>query len=232
MTLECKIISFSLPMPFKMGQVNCYLIDTGSGFILVDTGSPNARRVLELELERAGCKPGDLKLIVITHGDFDHTGNAAYLRGKYAGKIAMHPDDAGMAEKGDMFWNRKTGNRVIRLLAPMLFNFGRKNRFSADIFLGDETSLADYGCDATILSIPGHSMGSIGVLTASGDLISGDLFDNSRHPRLNTIMDDLDEAYASVEKLSRYSICTVYPGHGTPFPLDEFLKDHNYPVKG
>ncbi|RLI67201.1 hypothetical protein DRO91_10540, partial [Candidatus Heimdallarchaeota archaeon] len=31
---------------------------------------------LERELEKAGCKPGDLKLVVLTHGDFDHTGNA------------------------------------------------------------------------------------------------------------------------------------------------------------
>ena len=41
----------------------------------------------------AGCKLGSLKLIVLTHGDFDHTGNAAYLRHKYAIKIAMHFDN-------------------------------------------------------------------------------------------------------------------------------------------
>jgi hydroxyacylglutathione hydrolase len=51
-------------------------------------------------------------LIVITHGDFDHIGNAAYLRQKFGAKIAMHADDVGMAERGDMFWNRKKGNRL------------------------------------------------------------------------------------------------------------------------
>ena len=57
--------------------------------------------------------------------------------GKYGAKIAMHPDDAGMAEQGDMFWNRKTGNRLFRLFAALLFRFGAENRFTADIWLED-----------------------------------------------------------------------------------------------
>jgi hydroxyacylglutathione hydrolase len=220
MTQEIKIIS--LPMPLKLGHVNCYLVDTGGGFVLIDTGGSNARRELEAALVDAGCQPGDLKLIVITHGDFDHTGNAAYLRGKYGAKIAMHPDDAGMAERGDMFWNRKKGGRLIRFLAPLLFNFGRENRFTADIPLGEGTTLAEYGFAATVLSIPGHSLGSIGVLTSTGDLLSGDLFDNTKSPVLNAIMDDLDAAQTSVAKLSQLAIHIVYPGHGKPFPMEDY----------
>ena len=137
------------------------------------------------------------EVIIITHGDFDHIGNAADPRGKYGGRIAMHPQDAGMAEKGDMFWNRKTGNRLIRFLAPRLFSFGKANRFKADIPLSDGYSLSEYGLDATLLAIPGHSAGSIGVLTAAGDLFSGDLFDNTQRPVLNAIMDDLETAQAA-----------------------------------
>jgi len=64
MTSEIKTINF--------GGVNCYLVKTGDGFILIDTGVPSKRVDIEKELVRAGCKPGDLKLIVLTHGDFDH----------------------------------------------------------------------------------------------------------------------------------------------------------------
>ena len=133
MVQALKIIS--LRMPLNLGGVNCYLVDTGNGFVLIDTGGSNARRELEAALEEAGCRPGDLKLIVITHGDFDHTGNAAYLRRKYGGKIAMHPEDAGMAERGDMFWNRKKGSRLFRLFAALLFRFGPENRFTADVLV-------------------------------------------------------------------------------------------------
>jgi len=69
-------------LPYKLGGVNCYLIETDTGYILIDTGGSNKRTDLEKELESAGCQPGNLKLIVLTHGDFDHTGNAAYLRKK------------------------------------------------------------------------------------------------------------------------------------------------------
>jgi len=227
MAQALKIIS--LTMPLKLGRVNCYLVDTGSGFVLIDTGGSNARRELEAALSEAGCKPGDLKLIVITHGDFDHTGNAAYLRGKYGGKIAMHPDDVGMAEFGDMFWNRKSGNRLIRFLAPVLFKFSRINRFRPDISLRDGDTLGNYGFEATVLSIPGHSKGSIGILTGAGDLLCGDLLDNTQKPALNSIMDDLPAAQTSVEKLSRMNIHTVYPGHGIPFAWDDFMKTYSTP---
>ena len=101
MPQEIKTISLSLP--YRLGSGNCYLVKTDTGYILIDTGSSNKRTDLERELEGAGCKPGYLKLIVLTHGDFDHTGNAAYLRQKFGTEIAMHYDDSGMAERGDMF---------------------------------------------------------------------------------------------------------------------------------
>ena len=77
-----KIVTISLSLPYRLGIVNCYLIKTDIGYILIDTGCSNKRTELEKELERAGCKPGNLELIVLTHGDFDHTGNANYLREK------------------------------------------------------------------------------------------------------------------------------------------------------
>jgi glyoxylase-like metal-dependent hydrolase (beta-lactamase superfamily II) len=39
---------------------------------LIDDGYPAKRSYLEKELERAGVKPGNLKLVVLTHGDHDH----------------------------------------------------------------------------------------------------------------------------------------------------------------
>jgi len=51
----------------SLGGANCYLVKTDSGHILVDTGFPFQRSKLEEELERKGCMPGNLKLIVITH---------------------------------------------------------------------------------------------------------------------------------------------------------------------
>jgi glyoxylase-like metal-dependent hydrolase (beta-lactamase superfamily II) len=223
MSTEIKIISLSLP--YKLGSVNCYLIETDIGYILIDTGCSSRRTNLEKELESAGCKPGNLKLIVLTHGDFDHTGNAAYLREKYGTKIAMHHDDSGMVERGNMFWNRRKPNIIIRMMTPILFGFGKSKRFTPDLCIEEGYDLSEYGFDARVIYIPGHSKGSIGILTAGGDLFCGDLLTNMDKPVLNSIMDNSEEANTSVEKLKKLRINTVYPGHGKQFPVEMFIKN-------
>jgi glyoxylase-like metal-dependent hydrolase (beta-lactamase superfamily II) len=95
MTLEINTIA----VPFVFGaSVNCYLVRTGRGFVLIDTGRANKRGRIEKELLSKGCLPGNLQLIVLTHGDFDHCGNARYFRQKFGARIAMHIDDSGMVE--------------------------------------------------------------------------------------------------------------------------------------
>ena len=217
------IIPIQLPMPFRLGSVNCYLLKADSGYFLIDTGSPNNRSEVEREILDAGCVPGEMNLIILTHGDFDHSGNAAYLRKRYDSKIAMHIGDLGMVERGEMFSNRKKGNNIFtRKLFPPLIGFRKSERFTPDLYFEDGDDLSHFGLEAQVLSIPGHSLGSIGILTTSGELICGDLFENINKPDINSLMDDKAAAEISVEKLKNFEIKTVYPGHGSPFQLDHF----------
>jgi hydroxyacylglutathione hydrolase len=223
-----EITTFCLPLPYRLGSVNCYLLGSQAGYLLIDTGGPNQRLELEKGLEGAGCRPGSLKLIVLTHGDFDHTGNAAYLREKFGAKLAMHAGDAGMLERGDMSWNRKRGNIILTKVVPIFFRFGKSERCKPDFYLDDGQDLSDFGFDARVLVLQGHSRGSIGILAAVGDpatgpgqaLFCGDLLENIRRPVLSSIMDDLAIANASLEKLKEFEISIIYPGHGSPFPLE------------
>jgi len=211
----------ALPLPFGLGSVNCYLLRAAQGFVLIDSGPPATRRMLLGELDRLGCQPGSLSLVVLTHGDFDHTGNAAHLRAAFASRIAMHPDDARMAQAGDMFANRKKSNPVLRLLVPLLIGFGQAERFAPDVLLEDGSELTEFGLEARVVCIPGHSAGSIGVLAADGPFFCGDLFDNTRTPALNSIIDDREAALRSAARLRTLPIGTIYPGHGRPFSPDE-----------
>lgn len=209
--------TISLALPLHMGTVNCYLFRTENGFVLVDTGGVNVRKELLLALEKEGCQPGHLELIILTHGDFDHTGNAAYLAKKFGSKIAMHAGDLGMVERGDMFANRKKPVFLIKWLMPLFARFGRSERFTPDLVYDKDTDLMENGMDARIISIPGHSQGSIGILTSAGNFFCGDLFENTKAPGLNSIMDDINQARSSVQKLASMPIAMVYPGHGSPF---------------
>ena len=218
------IKTISLPLPLRMGRVNSYLIQTAAGYVLVDTGGSNAREVLHGQLESAGCMPGSLTLVLLTHGDFDHIGNAAYLRSVFGARIAMHCDDSGMAERGDMFVNRRKPGVLVRALLPILTGFGTSERFTPDVLLDDEYDLPQHGLEARVIGLPGHSKGSIGILTASGGLICGDLFENTKGPALNSLMDDPIAANASVARLEALKIGTVYPGHGQPFEMEWLAK--------
>ncbi len=202
------------------GMANSYLIKSGGKFLLIDTGFFRNRAAIEKALPAAGCQPGNLALIVLTHGDSDHAGNARYLGQKYGAKIAMHRDDAGMVERGDMGWNRKTGAVARFLFALPFFRLGKSDRFTPDLYLEDGQDLSDYGIEAKVVHLPGHSKGSIGILTGGGACICGDLFENRKQPALNSIMDDKEAAKASLEKLKRLGAATIYPGHGRPFPLE------------
>jgi len=204
-----------------MGRVNCFLIQGADGYILIDTGSVSARKQLSGELVKAGCQPNSLMLIILTHGDFDHTGNAAYLRSTCGVRIAMHPDDAGMVERGDMFSNRKKPNFLITAMIPLFTGFRKSDRFTPDILLEDEYDLSQHGLNAKVISLPGHSQGSIGILTEEGDLFCGDLFENMKQPVLNSLIDDPEAAQSSLAKLENLGIKKVYPGHGQPFAWEQ-----------
>jgi len=135
----------------------------------------------------------------------------------------MHYDDSGMVERGNMFWNRKKSNVLIRMITPILFRFSKSGRFKPDLYLEDGDDLSEYGFDARVLYIPGHSKGSIGMLTADTDLFCGDLLESKDKLGLNSIMDEMAAANASVEKLNKLSIRAVFPGHGKPFQMEAFL---------
>ncbi|MCU0486637.1 MAG: MBL fold metallo-hydrolase [Anaerolineales bacterium] len=219
--MKSQIQTIPLPMPFHMGLVNSYLIQMEGAFFLIDTGSSSSRKVLVEALKNAGCQPGLLKLILLTHGDYDHTGNAAYLRSVFGAKIAMHAADVGMLVRGDMFEGRKSPNVLIRILLPMLSGFGKAERCAPDILLLDGEQLSAYGLDARVISIPGHSQGSIGILTEEGELFCGDLLENLKKPALGSIMDDVPTARTSLQKLRDLNVQVIFPGHGHPFQMHE-----------
>jgi len=216
----------------RLGGVNCYLVAAVQGFVLIDSGTPEKRKALDAELEDAGCRPGTLRLIVLTHGDYDHAGNAAYLRHKYDTKIAMHPDDAGRVERADWSWNLKPKPdkfgflfRVVALFIRLFIQPGEFDTFQPDVLLEDQQSLTAYGLQATVLHLPGHTKGSIGILTGDKALFCGDLMDSMGRPSLEFFIDDMTAATASLAKLRSLETARIYPGHGKPFRLTQVTEN-------
>jgi hydroxyacylglutathione hydrolase len=203
----------------NLGGVNCYLAKCADGFVLIDAGFSARRNLLVQSLSRTGCKPGNLRFVLITHGDSDHAGNGAFLQKEFRAPIGMHPDDFGMVEYGNMSWNRKPKadrmsvvmkvvGSVVRLVAKEHFE-----TFTPDVAVHDGYDLSKYGFNAKVLHIPGHSKGSIGVLAENGDFYCGDFLYTT--PGMNFV-DDADARAVSLAILQKLDIKAVYPGHGKP----------------
>ena len=129
-----------------LAGVNAYLVRAGESFVLVDTGKPEKRTDMVAQLERAGCRRGDLRLIVLTHGDYDHAGNAAHLREEHGAGIAMHPDDAGRVESADWSLGMKAKPDKFPLLFRAVSVFVRPGAFDVftpDVLVEDGWSLGD-----------------------------------------------------------------------------------------
>jgi hydroxyacylglutathione hydrolase len=206
-----------------LGMVNAFILKAKDGFILIDTGLPYLWQALDSQLTSAGCKPGNLKLIIITHGDWDHTGNAAKVREKYNAKIAMHAGDVPQVENGVRlkrkvrpftYWLMFQFRMLMRKLQGVKMVFPR---FKPDILLTDGQSLAEYGLAAKVIYLPGHTPGSIGVLTDDGDLFCGDTFTNRKKPAEANIIENSAQLKSSLAKLKMMNVKMIYPGHGKAF---------------
>ncbi|NIV30467.1 MAG: MBL fold metallo-hydrolase, partial [Anaerolineae bacterium] len=56
---------------------NIYLIETDTGYILVDAGMPGQGKALDDAFTELGVDPKSVQLIVATHGHLDHIGSIA-----------------------------------------------------------------------------------------------------------------------------------------------------------
>ena len=204
----------------NLGFVNAYLIQARDGYILIDTGFAQQWSHLEHELLQMGSLPDHLKLVIITHGDFDHTGNCAELQRKYQVKIAMHAGDVDMVKTG-MPAKRLSKSLFGRLFLRLGQRMGSFHRFQPDILLADGQDLGEYGLEAQVIHTPGHTKGSIALLTADGELFVGDTIANWRKPASAPFIANEQELRASLALLKGLKARLIYPGHGKPFAFEK-----------
>ena len=211
------------------GIVNAYLLK-GEKCVLVDAGVPGGKKSFLRGLEKAGVKPGEIKLVIITHGHMDHMGIAKTLADTTGAKIAIHHRDRTWLETGVS--PVPPGTTILGKVLSALG--GRIPEISveptkADIVLGDNgLSLEAYGIPGRIIYTPGHTMGSVSVLLEGGEAFVGDLAMSSRFMRLRPgppiFAEDLESVMQSWNVLVESDGKTIFPAHGKPFSIDVFRK--------
>jgi len=96
-------------------DLGCYLIDTGAGLILVNSGAPGSYALIKANIEAVGFKTNDIRVITATHGHFDHVGDlAAFQKDAPAAKTYMSERDAPVLESGgNLDYRRPEGRGIV-----------------------------------------------------------------------------------------------------------------------
>lgn len=205
----------------KCGNGNCYIIENGTSGILVDTG----KREYFNQVAEA-CRSHHVKLIVLTHAHFDHAENAARISAALGIPIGMNEKDCNLIKSNnnqELFAETLLGKIV---LSASLKDFSTRTmqEFKPDVRLNDGDCLADYGIDADIIALPGHTDGSIGIDVEKKNLIVGDALMNMFYPTVSMLFHNKNDMVESVEKISRLGNRTIYFGHGIPVPNRQWVK--------
>lgn len=194
------------------GNVNCYIVADNGRVILIDTGRTKYREKI---LEK--CKEFHVSLIVLTHGHMDHCQNAAYLADALQIPIAMSEKDINLIPD-----NRKQPLSAKTLLGKMVLSVSLSSfekdsleTFEPAIYLKNGDNLSDYGIEAEIVELPGHTKGSIGV-KMEDSLFVGDALMNMFYPTISMLYTEEQEMLESARYISESGEKTIYFGHGKP----------------
>lgn len=80
-------------------KVTSHLIDTGDGLILFDTGYGHTTHMILDSIRGAGFDPQDIKIIIHSHGHFDHFGSGDALRKITGAKVYMSGVDTRLLQE-------------------------------------------------------------------------------------------------------------------------------------
>jgi len=126
-----------------------YLITTNAGNILVNTGVNDSVPAIRANIEKLGFKFQDIKLLLATHGHWDHVAGMAEIKRLTGARMLMHEDDAELLETGggyDFRFPQGRGSIYEPIKVDQRLKDGEKVR------LGD--------AELTLHHHPGHTKGA------------------------------------------------------------------------
>jgi glyoxylase-like metal-dependent hydrolase (beta-lactamase superfamily II) len=207
--------------------VNSYLVEENGKLTLIDAGVSGQWSDLTAELAAMGRSVGDIRGVVLTHGDSDHVGFAERLRREHGVPVHVHEADAAFARGED----RKSVGMGPMKIGPFLrfmWFAGRRGGLRTTPIKEVETfvdgAILDLPGSPLIIHIPGHTPGSVAIHVPAVDalfvgdaLTTGHVLTGATGPGPAPFTMDPALALESLSKLEAVPTTWVLPGHGAPW---------------
>ena len=191
--------------------------------ILVDTGARRKLHVYKI-LKKHNIPVEKISLIVITHAHSDHTGALNLLIEATGAPVLCHENTAEC-----LISNHSEIVKPISASAKLLIIFSKKNNsildepVNPDFTFKESFSLKRFGVNARIIHTPGHTPGSVSVVTDDGQALTGDLLMRfpPRSVQLPIVADNKEQIRESIMKLLNLNVHTFYLSHGGKIPAEK-----------
>jgi metallo-beta-lactamase class B len=126
-----------------------YLITTREGHILINTGINDSVPAIRANIEKLGFKFSDIKMLLATHGHWDHVAGMAEIKRLTGARMLMHEGDAELLETGGGYDFRYPKGRGA-IYEPVQVDQRLRD--------GDKVRLGD--TELTVYHHPGHTKGA------------------------------------------------------------------------
>lgn len=207
--------------------VAAYLVVTPEGVTVIDAALSGHWRELLTELASIGLTVDDVKGVILTHGDSDHVGFAERLRRDHGVPVFIHAGDTERAKGGPKPATAKQSMKLGPLLgfaAYTLRKGGARTEWLTEVVEVQGGETLDLPGSPQIISMPGHSEGSIAVYVPAADAVFvGDGL-TTRHvltgqegPQPAPFTDEPAQAVTSLQAIVSTKAKWVLPGHGAPW---------------
>lgn len=210
----------------KCRAVNCYLLTGSKGSVLVDAGNPT-----DVSRIYRRVKGKNVRLILLTHGHPDHIGAASGLVRLLHVPIAMSREDAVLLDAPAV--RKLQGHTFLGRILSLMSKWSMRGEvdfpLSPDIWLEDGQDLMEYGLEARIVSLPGHTKGSVGVLTGEKDFIVGDALFHIIRPTMALLYENREQMEESAGIIIQSGARFLYAGHGRPFSIEKITQSGDIP---
>jgi glyoxylase-like metal-dependent hydrolase (beta-lactamase superfamily II) len=214
--------------------VNWYLVRDGDSLTAVDAGLPGYAGTLDADLRAAGLAPDQVRAVVLTHSDGDHTGLASRFKAAGA-RVLIHEADAATLVKPAPKKGDAAPVKLLReLRRPAAWRFmghmarrggGKPPGVEPDATFADGDVL-DVPGRPRVLHTPGHTSGHSaflfeerGVLFVGDAMCTWNPFSGRRAPQLmpHATNEDNRACRNSLDAIARADAKVILPGHGDPW---------------